>query len=57
MWGQYGSRITRVFLGPLNEALGLTIDIFLWYMPSIYGGLCPICFSKELGFGGSIFVL
>jgi hypothetical protein len=22
-----------------------------------YGGLCPICFSKELGFGGSIFVL
>jgi hypothetical protein len=46
-----------VSLGPLSEALGSAIDILLWYRPFFYGGLCPICFSRELSFGGSIFVL
>jgi hypothetical protein len=27
MWGHYESRIVRVFLGPLNEVLGLTTNI------------------------------
>jgi hypothetical protein len=56
MWGHYGSRVMGVYSGPLNRALGLTIDLLWWYRPFIYGGLCPICFFKELGFGGSIFV-
>jgi hypothetical protein len=41
---------------PLSEAVNLTTDILWWYKPSLYGGLCPICFSRDLGFGGSIFV-
>jgi hypothetical protein len=57
MWGHYGSRIMGVFSGPLNEALGSTIDILWWYKPSFYGGLSPIYFSRELDFSGSIFVL
>jgi hypothetical protein len=57
MWGHYGSKIMGVFLKPFNEALGLTTNILWWYKPSIYGGLCPIYFFRELGFGGSTFVL
>jgi hypothetical protein len=45
-----------VFLGPLNEASGSTINILWWYRPSFYGGLCPICFCGELGSSGSVFV-
>jgi hypothetical protein len=45
------------FLGPFNEALGLTTNILWWYMPFLYGGLCTIFFSKELGFGGYVFVI
>jgi hypothetical protein len=57
MWGHYGSRILGVLLRPFNEELGMIIDIFWWYKLNIYGGLCPICFSKELGFNGFVFVL
>ncbi len=57
MWGHYGSRIVEVFSGPLNEALGLTIDILWWHRPSFYGTLCTICFFGELGFNGFAFVL
>jgi hypothetical protein len=57
MWGHYGFRIVGVFLGPLNEVSSLTIDIIWWYWPSLYGGLCPILFFKELGSNGSVFVL
>jgi hypothetical protein len=59
MWvyvGHYGFRIMGVFLGPFSEALGLTINILWWYRPSLYERLCPICFFKEFGFGGSVFV-
>jgi hypothetical protein len=45
------------FSGPLSETSGLTTDIFWWYMPSFYGGLCPIWFFGELGFSGSLFVI
>jgi hypothetical protein len=57
MWGHYGSRIIRALSRALNETSGLTINILWWYKPFFYGGLCPIRFSKELGFGGSVFVL
>jgi hypothetical protein len=57
MWEHYGSKIMGVFSGPLSKVLGSTIDILWWYRPSFYGGLCPIFFSRELGFGGFIFVL
>jgi hypothetical protein len=56
MWGHYGSKIVRVFSRPFNEALGLTTNILWWYRLFFYGRLCLICFSKNLGFGGSIFV-
>jgi hypothetical protein len=57
MWGHYESKVMGIYLGPLNEALGLTTNFFQWYRFFIYGRLCPICFSKELGFGGSISML
>jgi hypothetical protein len=57
MWGHYGSRIVGVFLGPLSKASSSTIDILWWYRPSLYGGLCHICFSKELGSSGFVFML
>jgi hypothetical protein len=57
MWEHYGSRIVRVLSKPLNEALSSTTNILWWYRPSFYEGLCPICFSKELGFSASVFVL
>ncbi len=57
MWGHYGSMFMRVLSRPLNKALGSTIDILWWYRPSLYGGLCPIYFSRELGFGGFVFAL
>jgi hypothetical protein len=56
MWGHYGSKIMKVFLGPLNEVLGLTTNILWWYKLSLYGGLCPICFSRELGSSGFVFM-
>jgi hypothetical protein len=57
MWEHYGSKIVEVFLGPFSEASGLTTNTLWWYKPSLYGRLCPIYFSRELGSGGSIFVL
>jgi hypothetical protein len=57
MWRHWGSRIMRVFLGPLNKVSSSTTNIFWWYRPSFYRGLCPICFSRELGFGGFVFML
>ncbi len=56
MWGHHGSRIMGVFSGPLREVSNLTTNILWWYRPSLYGRLCPICFSRELGSNGSIFV-
>jgi hypothetical protein len=56
MSGHNESRIVGVFSWPLSEALGPTIDILWWYRLSFYKGLCPIYFTKELDFGGSIFV-
>jgi hypothetical protein len=56
MWGHYGFRIVGVFLGSLSEVSDLTTNILWWYRPSFYEGLCPIYFSRELGFGGSVFV-
>jgi hypothetical protein len=56
MWGHYGSKIVGIFLGPLNEALSLIANIIWWYMLSLYGGLCPIYFSRVLGFNDSVFV-
>jgi hypothetical protein len=56
MWGHYGSRIVKVFSKPLNKTLSSTTNILWWYMHYFYEGLCPICFSKELGYGGSVFV-
>jgi hypothetical protein len=56
MCGQYESRIVKVFSKPFNKSSGLITDILWWYRPSFYGGLCPTCFSRELGFDGSIFV-
>jgi hypothetical protein len=56
MWGRSGSKVMGVYLEPISKTLGLTTNIFWWYKPFIYGRLCPICFSKRLGFGGFIFV-
>jgi len=49
MWGHYGFRIVGVFLRPLSEVLGLISNILWGYRPFLYGGLCPICFTNELG--------
>jgi hypothetical protein len=57
MWGHYGSRVMGVYSKPLNWASSLTTNLFWWHRPFIYGRLCPICFSRELGFGVSIYVL
>jgi len=38
-----------IFSRPLSEASGSTVDILWWYKPSLYGGLCPIYFFRELG--------
>jgi hypothetical protein len=56
MWGHFGSRVMGIYLGPISKTLSLTINFLWWYTPFIYGGLCPICFSKRLGFGGFVFV-
>jgi hypothetical protein len=45
-----------IFLRPLNNALSSTTDIFWCYKDFFYGRLYPIFFSKELGFGGFIFM-
>jgi hypothetical protein len=57
MWGHYGSKIMGVFSRPFSKVSSSTIDILWWYKSSFYGGLCPICFFRELGFGGFVFVL
>jgi hypothetical protein len=57
MRGHYESKIMGVFSGPLKKASSSTIDILWWYRPSFYGRLCPFYFSRELGFGGFVFVL
>jgi hypothetical protein len=57
MWKHYGSKVLGVYSRPLNEASSPTTDLLWWYRPFIYGKLCPIWCSRELGFGGSIFVL
>jgi hypothetical protein len=48
MWGHYGFRIMRIFLRPLNEVSGSTIDILWWYKVFYNGRLCPICCLREL---------
>ncbi len=57
MWGRYRSKIMGIFLGPLREATCSITNIFWWYKPSFYGRLSPIYFYRELGSGGSVFVL
>jgi hypothetical protein len=57
MWGHYGSKIVGIFLWPFSKVVGLTTDLLLWYKLFIYGRLCPMCFSWELGFGGFVFML
>jgi hypothetical protein len=57
MWGHYGSKIMGIFSRPLSKPSSSTTDILWWYKLFLYGRLCPICFSRELDFGGSIFVL
>jgi hypothetical protein len=57
MWGHYGSRIMKVFLEPLSKVSSSIINILWWYRLSLYGGLCPIYFSRELGFSGFVFGL
>ncbi len=57
MCGHYGSRILGVFARSFNEMSSSTTGILWWFRPSLYGGLCPIYFSRELGFGGFVFVL
>jgi hypothetical protein len=56
MKGHYESKIMGVFSGPFKKVSSSTIDILWWYRPSFYRRLCPFCFSRELGFGGSVFV-
>jgi hypothetical protein len=56
MWGHYESKVMRVYLKPLSEAIGPTTDILWWYRPFIYGRLCPFVVLRNLHFGGSIFV-
>jgi hypothetical protein len=45
-----------VYSRPFSKASNPNIDLLWWYKPLIYGRLCPIYFSRELGFGGSIYV-
>jgi len=47
--GHYGSKVMGLYSRPLSKALNPTIDLFWWYRPFNYGGLCPICFFRELG--------
>jgi len=54
MWGHYGSNIVKVFSKPLIEMSSSTTNIFWWYKPSFYGGLCPIRFFNKLDFCGSL---
>jgi hypothetical protein len=54
MWGHYGSKIVGVFQSLLTR--------HQVRLPISFGGislifLCPICFSKELSFGGFVFLL
>jgi hypothetical protein len=56
MWEHYGFRVMGVYLGPFNRTLGSTTDLLWWYKLFIYKRLRPIYFSKELGFGGFVFV-
>jgi hypothetical protein len=54
MWGNYGFEIVGIFSGPLRGVSCSITNILWWYKHFFFG---PICFFKELGFGGSIFVL
>jgi hypothetical protein len=52
-----GLRFWESFQGPLTKHQTQLPISFSGIIFFFYGGLCPICFFKELGFGGSIFVL
>ncbi len=54
MWRHYGTKVMWVYLGIFSGVSSPTSNLLWWYRFFIYGGLCPICFSRELGFGGSI---
>jgi hypothetical protein len=56
MWKHYGSWVI-IYLGPLNGVSSSTSDLLWWYRPLIYGRLCPIYLSRELGFGGFVSML
>jgi len=53
MWKHYGSWVI-IYLGLLNGVSSSASDLLWWYRPFIYGRLCPIYLSKELGFGGFV---
>jgi hypothetical protein len=57
MWGHYESKIVGVFSRPFSKESISSTNILWWYTPFLYKGVCPICFLRELGFCGSIFVL
>jgi hypothetical protein len=57
MWGHYGFRIVGVFSRPLSKVSSSTTAILWWYRHSLYGGLCPIYFFKELDYGVCVFVI
>jgi hypothetical protein len=54
--GHYEFKIMGVFSRTFSKALGSTTDILWWYRPSLYGGLYPICFYRELGSNDFVFV-
>ncbi len=57
MWEHYGSMVMEVYLWPFNMVSSLITNLLWWYKPFFHGKLCHICFFKELGFGGFVFVL
>jgi hypothetical protein len=56
MWGHYGTKVMGVYSRLFNMVLGPTSNFLWWYKCFVYGRLCPIYFSRELGFSGSIYV-
>jgi len=45
------------FQGPLTRPQARLLISFGGINIFLYGELCPICFFKDLGFGGCIFML
>jgi len=57
IWGHHGSMVMGVHLGFFNKVSNQTPNLFWWYRPFyLWRIVWPICFSKELCFGGFVFV-